>query len=475
MPLQTKLEVLSAENLTRVHDASLKVLKETGVVFKCPEALDIFKQHGARVEGETVYLNPKMVEDAIEQTPPAFQWRARNSAHSITLGKGFAVQPNGGVVDIQDVDGGRRPASLEDFANLQKLCQASDVVSLVGSFPVEPRDVTPEEKHLQVTYTILKHTDKPIISYCSYAPQVNQMMNMVEIAMGKDHYLEDHYAVAVSVNPLSPLKFSTDAAETMIQFARRRQPVLVLSCVMAGVSGPIYPLGVVVQQNAEILAGLTLIQLITPGNPVVYCPGSTAANMKVAGYVTGPPEAFLINTANLQLALDVYHLPTRTMCGMTDSKKVDYQAGYETMQNLMLGMLSGAHIIHECLGVIDSIMCTSYEKFIIDEELISRVMRFHRGLTFSPEALSVDIIQQVGHNGDYLLHDSTFEHARDFWSPTVSVWEPFGTWDKQGREDALTRANRRFKQILAEAPASMIDAGLDADLRAYMKNAGKKG
>lgn len=473
MPLQTKLEILSAENLTRVHEASLKILKETGVVFKCPEALDIFKQHGARVEGETVYLEPKMVESAIEQAPSTFRWEARNSAHSVTLGEGFAIQPNGGVVDIQDEDQGRRPALLADFANIQKMCQASDVVSLVGSFPVEPRDVTPEEKHLQVTHTILKHTDKPIISYCSYAPQVNQMMDMVEIAMGGNNYLQDHYAVAVSINPLSPLKFSTDAAETMIAFARRRQPVLVLACVMAGVSGPINPLGVVVQQNAEILAGLTLVQLITPGNPVVYSPASTAANMKIASYITGPPEAFLINTANLQLALDVYRLPTRTMCGMTDAKRVDCQAGYETMQNLMMGMLSGAHIIHECLGVIDSIMCTSYEKFVIDEELIGRVMRISQGLTFSPEALSVDIIQEVGHGGDYLLHDSTFAHARDFWSPTVSVWEPFGTWEKQGREDALTRANRRYKEVLAQAPESMLDAALEADLKAYMQNAAR--
>ena len=473
MALHTKLEILSPENLTRVHEASLEVLKLTGVVFKCPQALETFRQNGARVEGETVYLDPKMVEDAIEKAPCTFRWEARNPANAITLGEGFAVQPNGGVVDVQDEDRGRRPALLEDFANIQKLCQASEVVSLVGSFPVEPRDVSAEEKHLQVTYTILRHTDKPIISYCSYTRQVNQMMDMVEIAMGGGKYLESHYAVAVSLNPLSPLKFSTDAAEALMAFARRRQPVMVLSCVMAGVSGPIHPLGVVVQQNAEILAGLTLVQLITPGNPVVYCPASTAANMKIAGYVTGPPEAFLINTTNLQLARDLYHLPTRTMCGMTDSKRVDCQAGYETMQNLMMGMLSGAHIIHECLGVLDSIMCTSYEKFIIDEELIGRVMRISRGLEFTPEVLSLDIIAEVDHGGDYLLHDSTFAHARDFWAPTVSVWEPFGTWEKQGREDALTRAGRRYRAILEEAPDSLLDTALEADLQAYMRQAAK--
>ncbi len=471
MPLKTKLEILSDVELARVHDASLKILSETGILFKCPEAIEIFKKHGARVDGEVVFLSKKMVEKSIEQAPATFRFHARNDTRSVTIGKGFAVQPNGGVVDIQDMDKGRRPALLADFANIQKLCQASDIISLVGSFPVEPRDVDPREKHLKITHTILKHTDKPIISYCSYAPQVRQMIDMVEIAMGKKNSLEDHYAVAVSVNPLSPLKYSTDASETMIEFAKRKQPVFVLSCIMAGISGPINPLGSAVQQNAELLAGLTLIQLINPGNPVVYCPASTAANMKIAGYVTGPPEAFLINGVNLQLAFSMYRLPTRVMCGMTDAKNVDYQAGYETMQNLMMGMLSGAHIIHEALGVIDSIMCTSYEKFIIDEELISRVMRISTGLEFSEEALSVDIIQEVGQLGDYLTHKSTFQHARDFWAPTVSVWEPYGVWETEGSEDALTRASKRYKRILAESPDSLIDPSLEAELKAYMKKA----
>jgi len=471
MPLKTKLEILSDVELARVHDASLKILSETGVLFKCPEAIEIFKKHGARVDGEVVFLSKKMVEKSIEQAPVTFRFHARNDTRSVTIGKGFAVQPNGGVVDIQDMDRGRRPALLADFANIQKLCQASNIVSLVGSFPVEPRDVAPQEKHLKVTHAILKHTDKPFISYCSYAPQVRQMIDMVEIALGKQNFLEDHYAVAVSVNPLSPLKYSTDASETMIEFARRKQPVFVLSCIIAGVSGPINLLGTAVQQNAEFLAGLTLIQLINPGNPVVYCPASTAGNMKNAGYVTGPPEAFLINIINLQIALKMYKLPTRVMCGMTDAKNVNYQAGFETLQNLMMGMLSGAHIIHEALGVIDSIMCTSYEKFIIDEELISRVMRISRGVEFSEEALSVDIIQEIGHGGDYLMHDSTYQHARDFWRPTMSVWAPYAIWEKEGRRDALSWANERYKQILEEAADSLLDPALEAELNAYMKKA----
>ncbi len=156
------------------------------------------------------------------------------------------------------------------------------------------------------------------------------------------------------------------------------------------------------------------------------------------------------------------------MCGMTDSKSVDCQAGYETMQYLMMGMLSGAHIIHECLGVLDSIMCTSYEKFIIDEELLSRVMRISKGLDTSDDALSMDVIQDVGHSGGYLTHDNTFQHFRERWTPTVSDWDSYGKWKKNGSEDILVRANRKFKIILENCPDTMIDPALDRELKAFV-------
>jgi trimethylamine--corrinoid protein Co-methyltransferase len=468
MPLKTKLEVLSKEDIARVHDASLKILKETGIVIKSREALDIFKQHGVKVDRETVYFSEEMVERALEQCPATFRWRGRNDARSITIGDGFAVQPNGGPVDIQDLDKGRRPALLEDFVNIQKLCQASDLVNIVGSAPVDPHDVKPDEKHLYLMYEILKNTDKPAMGYCVNKLQAGQMLDMVEIAMGHENSLQDNYTVGVSVNPLSPLAYGPETLETMIVYAYRNQPIFILPCILAGVTGPISLFGTVVQQNAEILAGIVLIQLINPGNPVVYCPSSTAANMRSGSYITSPPEAFLINCANLQMALDLYKMPTRIMCGMTDSKSVDCQAGYETMQYLMMGMLSGAHIIHECLGVLDSIMCTSYEKFIIDEELLSRVMRISKGLDTSDDALSMDVIQDVGHSGGYLTHDNTFQHFRERWTPTVSDWNSYGKWKKNGSEDILVRANRKFKIILENCPDTMIDPALDRELKAFV-------
>lgn len=471
MALKTKLEVLAGEDYTRVHEASLKILRETGIVFHSEEALAVLKKHGAVVSDKTAFISKEMVDRALESSPGAFKWQARNDQHSVTVGEGFLIQPNVGPVYIQDLDGGRRNALLSDYSNIQKLCQASSAVNLVGTIPVDPSDVPGEQKHLHMMYEILKNTDKPVIGFCSGARQVREQLDMVELAMGREGFLQENSCVSVLVNPLSPLSYGPETLETMMEFAGRNQPILLAPCIMAGVTGPVSLLGTAVLQNTEILAGLVLMQLIRPGTPVVYSTASTAAYMKAASFGAGAPEAMLINTASLQMGLDYYRLPTRTMCGITHSKAVDYQAGFETMQSLLLGRLSGAHIAVQCLGVLDAIMATSYEKFVIDEELISRVARISKGIDTSEDALAVDVIQEMGHKSDYLMHSSTFEQYRNIWIPGLSDWESYDDWLGSGGEDIAVRANRRFKEILGKAPDTLLDPELDKDLRAYMDRA----
>ena len=219
-----------------------------------------------------------------------------------------------------------------------------------------------------------------------------------------------------------------------------------------------------------MLGGIVLTQLIKPGNPTVYCPSATASNMKTGDYTLGTPEGMLINVANLQMALDYYHFPTRAMPGCTDSKLVDYQAGVETMQNLMMGMMGGAHILNESVGVLDNILTCSYEKTIIDGELIRRVKRIWQGIDGPDEDMSVDLIQEIGHRDEtYLTHPVTYEHCRKRWQPDVSYWGAYENWIAEGAEDITMRANRKYKEVLANAPDSLIDSDIDKDLKAYIK------
>lgn len=474
MALKSRLEIISKNDLIRLHEASLKILKRTGVVFNLDDALEIFKSHGVKVDGKTVYFNEKDVERALELCPSKFKWTARNEARSIVLGEGFDVMPPGGAVNIQDIENGRSPGLLKDYVNLQKLCQASDIVSIVGMSPVETFDVVQENRSILKLYACLKNTDKPIMGIGDHKVKTIQMLDMVDMAFGEKNIMDTQYVIGVTVNPLSPLAYGTETLETLVEYAKRKQPVLILPCILAGVTGPIDIIGTSVLQNAEILAGIVLVQLINPGNPVVYSPGSTVGDMRTGSYVTGAPEQFLINTANLQLAINIYNLPTRVMCGMTDSKKVDCQAGFETMQNLMMGVLSGANLIHESLGVLDSILTVSYEKFIIDEELISRVFRIAEGVNTSNFSQSVNSIGEVGPHGTYLNHRTTYEQCRSVWKPSVSCWEDYDTWIANGSVDILERANKKFKNILNDCPESMMEKSMEKELENYLGRILKK-
>jgi trimethylamine--corrinoid protein Co-methyltransferase len=457
-----------------IHEASLKILAETGIVFHSQEALTICKNHGASINGKTVFFPKKLIRQVIESAPQTFRWKAQNEDQSVTVGdpeEKLLLQPNSGPVFIQDLDHGRRTATIEDFANIIKLCQASDIVNLVGSFPVDPADLSPDQKHLYMMYEILKNTDKPLIGFETDGPKARQALDMVAIAMGQRDVLREHHCVGIAVCPLSPLSFRPSTCETIIEYAKQNQVIFFTAAIMAGFSGPISLFGTTILHNAEVLAGITLAQLVNPGNPVVYSIGSTVANMKNGNFITGSPEMMLIHLAALQMGLEYYRLPTRSMCGMTDSKIIDCQAGYETMQNLMTGILGGAHMIFECLGVLDAIMTTSYEKLMIDLEIIGRVLRIQRGIDTSGKEQALESIQKIGHKSAYIDHADTLANFRHRWRPALSEWGTYEDWQASGALDVGVRANRLYKEILKKAPQSLIDPEVDKALRAYIRHA----
>ena len=473
MPLNNTLEVISKASFEEIHQASIKILNETGIRFHCPEALAMFKQNGARVDGETVYITGKMVEDALATCPETFTWTALNPEHTVTVGKGFLVQPNVGPVFIQDMDNGRRKAVLEDYANIMKLGQAAKHIHINGTIPVDPSDVDPASKHLHMMYEILKNTDKPIIGFCFDKKKVCQTFDMLEMAFGGTQFFETNHCMGVLVNPLTPLGYAAETIETIMEYAKRNQIILLAPCIMAGISGPISLLGTAVLQNVELLAGIVLAQMTRPGTPVVFAAASTTGDMKTGSFAAGTPEAMLINAPTIQMGNDYYHLPTRTMCGITHSKAVDCQAGYETMMSLLMGVLSGANMGVQCVGTLDALMTVSYEKIIIDQEMISRVLRIQEGIQVSAEALAVEAIQAVGAGGTFLMHPSTVKGCRSLWTPSISDWNSCEAWQAAGSEDLVVRANRKYKQILETAPPTLLDPDLDTSLKAYVHQQGK--
>jgi trimethylamine---corrinoid protein Co-methyltransferase len=416
-------------------------------------------------------LPAKVIEAAIETAPSSFTLTVRDPKKSIVIGEGQTrthVEPSNGTVKIQEIKHARRTSTLPDLIDFLKLAQASDVCTINGGIPVEPSDLYPETGYLTIFKETLKHTDKPLRSNNGTRQQINDMFRMFEIAKGENEYLQDNHCIYVSVNPLSLLAYDDVPLETIITYAENNQPVTALSCSLAGVTAPIDLMGCSVLQNSEILAGLVLTQLVKPSVPFIYAPAAAVPNLQSGQYVTGSPESNLINLANIQLARQLYRLPTRTMAGLTDAKVLDAQAGFETMQNLFQCMVGGASIINECLGVLDSIMTNSIEKFILDEEMIGRVLRFMEGIDTTPENLITEVIRAVGPRGSYLSHPSTMKKCRSCWRPSVSSRDNYDQWTKKGEQDVAQTANEKAINILKACPNSTIDEDTEAQLDAFV-------
>ncbi|MDW7730206.1 MAG: trimethylamine methyltransferase family protein [Bacillota bacterium] len=467
----SRLSILTDDDLARIHDASVRVLEEAGMVFQSQKALDLLAKHGAKVTGKTAYIPRTLIEKSLSKCPKTFTWRALDESKSVQVGSGLYAQAGGGSVYIQDMDNGRRPSKLADFINIQKLYQTSDVIDIAGFSPVDPSDLDAKDKHLYMQYEILKNCDKPVHGHVCGGPQAGQMLDMIEIAFGEDNLLQKHHVMGLSINSISPLGFGEDQIDTLFEYASRNQIIIAAPMAIGGASAPLSHVGMTVLVNAEILAIIVLTQLINPGNPIFMAPSSSFADMRTGAYSSGIPDGMLHLVSHIQLCRDYYKLPARVLCGSCDSKEVDAQAGYETMQNIMTCVFAGAGLIAHVSGVLEGIMTISYEKMIIDEELVRRAKYMAtRSIDVSDEALSVDVIKEVGSGGTFLTHQSVYDNCRGYlFTPGVSDWLNHAEWQREGSLDVVARANKMFKERLAAAPESLLDSAVQADLQAYIE------
>lgn len=467
----SRIKFLSENDMDRIHESSLKVLEETGIVYHHEEAVEHFRKHGAKVDGKHVYIPRAMVEQALRTAPSKVKLSGRDDKYSIVLGDDYPTfHTNAGrhIVNVCDLDRGIRYAKYQDLIDMLKIMHASPTMDVCGGSPADPSDLPPRLKHLYIALANLKHTTKTLHTCVGNdRASVMEVVNMMEMAYGKER-LENEHIYITSMTPLCPLAFDEIPLENGMRAAERNQVINISPCAISGVIGPITPYPGALQQIIEYLAGLTLTQIIRPGAPALFHACGGIGNMKTLGYIGGSPDAYLLNYACIQMVLDRYHLPTRANAPFTEAKILDAQAGYETMMGLMAAALSGASLIDTTHGGLYNMMTTSYEKIIIDEEMVMRVRHFMKGLDTSDHDDWIDTISEVGPGGTYVTDMSTLMEYRNNFTPTVAHWDTMDDWKNAGSEDVAMAANREWKRRLAEAPDSLLDPEIEKDLLKYI-------
>jgi len=461
-------EILSKDDVGRIHQTSMALLANVGVEFPNQEALAVFQEHGIRTDGSRVYLNEDQLTKALETVPKQFTIHARNPERNVTIGDGrIAFAPGYGAPFLVDSEIGKRVPTLEDYHNIVKLAHALPNQDMSGHLLVEPGDARPKPAHLQMLYAHMVHSDKPFIGSTAGKVGARHTMEMASILF--DTPVTKRPVTLGLVNSLSPLGYSVEMLEALVEYARKRQPIIIAALMMAGSTGPITLAGVLAVQSAELLAGITLAQLINPGTPVVFGSTSTNMDMRSGALAIGGPELSQMIVAHAQLAR-FYGLPSRSGGALTDASYPDAQAGFESMLSLMTAVNSGIDFVLHAAGILSSYLAFSYEKLILDDEMCDLVRRVQQGITVDTDTLAYDLIAKVGPGGNYLVEMHTVDRCRtEFWDPALCDRSGLEVWMQDGRRDAIARARQRWQMLLSGHQDPPLDATTARQLKAFMQ------
>jgi len=465
------VEVLSAEQLERIHQSSLRILEELGLEFWDEEALDLWQQAGARVDraNKRVWVERGLLLEAIAKAPADFTLRARHPAHNLHIG-GNAINfaPGAGCPYISDFKRGRRPGTLAAFQEIVRLVQQCPPLHIVGGIMVEPQDLPVPTRHLDQVYSQFTLSDKALISPARNRETAQDCIEMAALVFGGLEETQRQPVQLGIINVNSPLRYDSSMLGGLITYARYGQPVVVTPFILAGAMSPITLAAALAQQNAEALAGIALTQLVNPSVPVIYGGFTTNIDMQTGSPAFGSPEGALALFAGAQLAR-FYGLPYRGSGSLNNSKLPDAQASYETQMTLWPAILAHANLIHHSVGWLEAGLVFSLEKFMLDLEGLLMMSRLLDGIEVSDETLALDAMAEVGPGGHHLGTAHTLARFRsEFYLPLISDRQNYEAWVEQGSLDASQRAHRLWQELLAGYEAPPLDPGIEEALREYV-------
>ena len=466
------LELVPADALERIHHASLRILAEIGMNFLLPEAREILRAAGAKVEpGSTrVRFDPALIEERIATAPARFTLHARNPERHVPIGDDrmvFALVAS--APNVSDLDRGRRAGTFADYCNLIRLSHSLEIVHYTGGYPVEPTDVPPDVRHLEAVSAMARLTDKTLYGYSLGRRRILDAIEMVRIARGiSDDQLEREPSLTTVVNANSPLQYDVPMLWGMIELARRNQPVIVTPFTLAGAMAPVTLAGALAQQNAEALAGIAFIQMVRPGAPVIYGGFTSNVDMKSGAPAFGTPEYAKATIAGGQLARR-YKVPFRASNACA-SNTPDAQATWESEMSIWACALGGVNVVKHALGWLEGGLCASFEKVILDAEMLQHLAAFFQPFTVDDDTLALDAIAEVGPGGHFFGSAHTLaRYETAFYQPFLSDWRNFETWSGDGALDATRRANRIWKQLLADYEPPPMDDAIADELQAFVE------
>lgn len=462
------VDLLDEEQVKRIHDASMDIIEEVGVEFRCDDAIGMWRAAGADVDGVTVRIDREHLMSLVGTAPSSYTMVARDPAHTVTVGDGRTIfTPSYGAPYVLDLDGVRRPGTLQDFRNFTKLNHLSPALHMSGGVVCEPMDVPVPKRHLYMTESLLKYSSKPFMGAVTSMDRAEDSLHMAGIVFGQDFVRETTVMTSLA-NANTPLVWDKTMLDSVRVFAAANQATLFSPFVLGGASTPASTVGAVIQVNIEALTGVAFSQLVRTGAPALYGQWLSTVSMRTGAPQAGTPEICHMNLLTAQMARH-YNLPSRCSGSCTSSKMVDAQAGYEAARNMYGVIMAGTNFVLSTTGYLESAMCQSYAKWVLDSEQLELMYRLGSGVSFDGLDEVLDSMRSVPAGGHHLGTEHTLANFQTAFSmPEMMNSDNYEQWLADGSQSAEERAAARCRQMLDEYEEPALDDHIREELDDYV-------
>jgi len=466
------LEILDADQLEAIHDASMEILENLGIEFLGDDALDLLERGGATVDraSRVVRIDRGLVVEALKTAPSTVDLTPRNPAHRVTLGGNhinFSLVA--GPPNVHDCVRGRRSGNYQDYCDLVRLAQSLNVIHCLGNQVVAPIELPAETRHLDCYLANVTYADRVFNCSAVGAERALDGIDIAAIARGQTRDdLIDSPAVLTIVNVNSPRRVDGPMGEGLIAMARQGQVVVVTPFTLMGAMTPVTLPAALAQQNAEALAGVVLTQLARPGAPVVYGAFTSNVDMKSGAPAFGTPENARSTLAGGQLARR-YGLPYRSS-NSSASNTVDAQAAYESQMTIWAAVMGHANLVYHGAGWMEGGLTASFEKIVLDAEMLQMMTEVLVPIQVDDDTLGLDAIREVGPGGHFFGAAHTLaRYETAFYAPMLSDWRNFESWQEAGGRTATQRATDLWQKLLAAYEAPPLDPAVAEALDAFVR------
>jgi trimethylamine--corrinoid protein Co-methyltransferase len=468
--------ILSDEDVRRIHAGSLEILNDVGIVIHHESALRRLDESGAMVDHQkqTVRIPPEMADDYAKQSRGlgTLAGRSRENDLKVEPGRAYTRCVSGSIYMIDSENGTRRNATTTDVENFTRLQDALENISFCGGSPY-PSDVHPSMQDIYQISIMLRNTCKHIRFQPFSGSNLEHAVALAGAVVGGKEELRKRPILSCITAPSSPLRYSKEQVDVIVRSGRYGLPVMLGSTPTMGASGPVTLAGSLMLQNAEILAGIVLSQVMNPRAPLSYGPRMPTMDMRTGLSTWGAVEFGLAAAAAVQVG-QAYGLEIDRYGPSTDAKVLDEQAAIERTFNAILPALAGAHIINGA-GVLESILSVSMEQLAIDNEMLGMMFRLLRGIHVEEETLARDVIRKVGPGGNYLADRHTLEHFKsEHFIPELFDRRTRAAWERAGSKNVVTASKETVSRILAEHHVASLDKSVTAQMDAILDDASKK-